>query len=138
MPHVATGRLLVDLLQDLRYAARTLAKQRGFAAAAILTLALGIGAATAVFSLVYGVLLKPLPFPEPEGLVSVRQHAPHGAGRNQGPATFFTYLENQQAFEGIGAWDGAEVSITGGAQPERVQALAVSSGTLGLLRTQPA
>jgi hypothetical protein len=57
-----TGHLLADLVQDLRYAARAFAKQPGFAATAVLILALGIGATTAIFSLIYGVLLKPLPF----------------------------------------------------------------------------
>jgi predicted permease len=87
---------------------------------------------------VYGVLLKPLPFHEPERLVTLRQHAPHGAGTNHGPATYLTYRENQRAFEAIGAWDPAEVSITGGGgDPERVQALQVSAATLPLLRVQP-
>jgi putative ABC transport system permease protein len=86
---------------------------------------------------VYGVLLKPLPFHEPERLVSVRQHAPHGAGTNHGPTTYLTYRENQRAFEAIGAWDPTEVSITGGGDPERVQALLVSAATLPLLRVQP-
>jgi putative ABC transport system permease protein len=134
----STGHLLADLSQDLRYAARSFAKQPGFAATAVLILALGIGATTAIFSLVYGVLLKPLPFDEPQALVSVRQHAPHGAGTNHGPATYLTYRENQQSFEDIGIWDGATVSITGGGEtPERVEALRVSSSTLQLLRVQP-
>jgi predicted permease len=134
----ATGHLLADLVQDLRYAARAIAKQPGFAATAVLTLALGIGATTAIFSLIYGVLLKPLPFDEPQALVSVRQHAPHGAGTNHGPSTYLTYRENQQSFEDIGIWDGATVSITGaGEAPERVEALLVSSATLQLLRVQP-
>ena len=129
--------LVIDLWQDLRFAARTLWKQPGFAAAAILTLGLGIGATTAIFSVVYGVLLKPLPFHEPERLVSLRQHAPHGAGRNHGPATYLTYRENQRVFEAIGAWDPTDVSITEGGEPERVQALLVSAATLPLLRVQP-
>jgi putative ABC transport system permease protein len=127
----------LDLWQDLRYAGRTFWKQPGFAAAAVLTLALGIGATTAIFSVVYGVLLKPLPFHEPERLVSVQQLAPHGGGTNQGPATYLTYRENQKAFEAIGAWDSSEVSITGVGEPERVQALLVSAATLPLLRVQP-
>jgi putative ABC transport system permease protein len=129
--------MFTDLLQDLRYAARTFWKQPAFTAAAVLTLALGIGATTAIFSVVYGVLLKSLPFHEPESLVTVRQHAPHGAGTNHGPATYLTYREHQQVFEAIGAWDPAEVSITGGGNPERVEALRVSASTLPLLRVKP-
>ena len=126
-----------DLLQDGRYAVRVFRKQPGFAVATVLTLALGIGATTAIFSVVYGVLLKPLPFPEPERLVSLQHIAPHGAGTNHGPATYLTYRENQQVFEGVGAWDPTEVSITGNGNPERVQGLLVSASTLPLLRVQP-
>ena len=97
-----------DLWQDVRHAARVFRKQPAFAAAAVLTLALGIGATTAIFSVVYGVLLKPLPFSEPDRLVSLQQIAPHGAGVNHGPGTYLTYRENQQVFEAIGAWDPAE------------------------------
>ena len=137
-PGAPTGHTFSDLGQDLRYAARTFWKQPGFAAAAVLTLALGIGATTAIFSVVYGVLLKPLPFEEPDRLVTVRQFAPHGAGTNHGRTTFLTYRENQQAFEAIGAWDPAEVSITQSGERERVEALLVSAATLPLLRVQPA
>jgi predicted permease len=132
-----TGRVLTDLWQDVRYASRILWKQPGFAAATVLTLALGIGATAAIFSVVYGVLLKPLPFSEPDTLVTVRQLAPHGAGTNQGPTTFLTYRVNQRAFEAIGAWDTADVSITGRGHPERVQALSVTAAILPLLRVQP-
>jgi len=136
-PGAPTGHVVSDLWSDLRYAARTFWKQPGFAAAAVVTLALGIGATAAIFSVVHGVLLKPLPFHEPDGLVSVSHDAPHGAGANHGPATYLTYRENQRAFEAIGAWDPAEVSITGGGEPERVPALRVSASTLPLLRVQP-
>lgn len=136
-PGAPTGHALSDVWQDLRYAARIFWKQPAFAATAVLTLALGIGATTAIFSVVHGVLFKPLPFDEPETLVSLRQRAPHGAGTNHGPATYLTYRENQQAFEATGAWDPAEVSITGAGDPERVQALLVSASTLPLLRIQP-
>jgi putative ABC transport system permease protein len=136
-PGAPTGHVFSDIWQDLRYAARIFWNQPAFAATAVLTLALGIGATTAIFSVVYGVLLKPLPFPEPERLVSLRQHAPHGAGTNHGRATYLTYRENQQAFEAIGAWDATEVSITAPGEPERVQALLVAADTLPLLRVQP-
>ena len=131
------GSVCRELGQELRYATRVLWKQPGFSAAAVLTLALGIGATTAIFSVVYGVLLKPLPFDEPERLVSLQQIAPHGAGTNHGRGTYLTYRENHQVFEGIGAWDPAQLSITGGGDPERVEGLLVSSSTLALLRVQP-
>jgi putative ABC transport system permease protein len=133
----SAGYVLENLSQDVRNAARLLWKQPAFASTTVLTLALGIGATTAIFSVVYGVLLRPLPFHEPERLVTVRQHAPHGAGTNHGPATYLTYRESQNAFEAIGAWDPTEVSITGSGNPERVQGLLVSAATLPLLRVQP-
>ena len=137
VPGASTGSVFSDLWQDLRYATRVFSKQPAFAATAALTLALGIGATVAMFSVVYAVLLKPLPFHEPDRLVSLQQFAPHGAGANHGPGTYLTYRENYQAFEGIGAWDGTEVSITGSGDPERVQGLLVSASTLPLLRVQP-
>lgn len=136
-PSPTMGLVCRDLWQDVRYAARVFLKQPAFAAAVVLTLALGIGATTAIFSVVYGVLLKPLPFQEPDRLVSLQQIAPHGAGTNHGPGTYLTYRENQHVFEGIGAWDPTEVSITGGANPERVQGLLISASILPLLRVQP-
>jgi putative ABC transport system permease protein len=135
---ISTGHLLADIWHDVRYAMRAFAKQRAFAGTAVLILALGIGATTAIFTLIYGVLLKPLPFDEPEALVTLRHDSLLFAGMNQGPATYLTYRENYEAFEDIGAWDGALVSITGdGETPERVDALMVSSSTLSLLRVQP-
>jgi predicted permease len=134
---VSTGHLLADLWYDLRYAARAFAKHRAFAATAVLILALGIGATTAIFSVVYGVLLKPLPFDDPQALVSLRHYASFGT-TTQGPATYLTHRENNEAFEDIGAWDTALVAITGGSElPERVEGLVVSSPTLSLLRAQP-
>jgi predicted permease len=130
---------MTGLIQDLRYAARSLTKAPGFTLTAVLTLALGIGATAAIFSVVNGVLLKPLPFDEPERLVALYHRGPglNISVMNQGPATYFTYLDNQRAFEGIGAWDRDEVSITGRGEPERVEALAITSATLSLLRVRP-
>jgi putative ABC transport system permease protein len=125
--------LLEDLWKDVRYAARVLRRAPAFTVVAVLTLALGIGATTAIFSVVNGVLLKPLPFAEPERLVGVwHQRANHGR------ATYFTYRDNQQVFQDIGAWDGTKLTITGRGEPERVEALAVSQATLPLLGVRPA
>ncbi len=138
-PAAPTGHVLADLSQDLRYAARIFSKQPVFAATAVLTLALGIGATTAIFSVVYGVLLKPLPFHEPERLVSLLHRAPGVNLRvmNQGNDTYLTYRDNQRVFEAIGAWDVDEVTITGRGEPEHVEALSVTAPTLRLLRVQP-
>jgi predicted permease len=131
--------VLEDLWRDLTHATRVLGRDPGFTAVAVLTLALGIGATAAMFSVVYGVLLKPLPFPEPERLVSVLHRAP---GINvplllQGPATFFTYRENGRVFEDLGLWRARTVSVTGHGEPELVQALQVTDGLLPVLRVQP-
>ena len=106
-PGAPTGRGFIGLLQNLRYVVRVLWKQPGFTAVAVLTLALGIGATTAIFSVVYGVLLKPLPFHEPDRLVALYHLAP-GFGTNELPqsaATYFTYRDNARVFEDIGLWN---------------------------------
>jgi putative ABC transport system permease protein len=138
-PAAPTGHFFSDVWHDLRYATRTFRKQTSFAATAVLTLALGIGATTAIFSVVYGVLLKPLPFHDPERLVSLLHRGP-GANletMNQGPATYLTYRDNQRAFDAIGAWDTSQVSVTGRGDPEQVEALSVTDTTLSLLGVQP-
>ena len=138
-PGVPTAHPLAGLSQDLRYAARRLCKHPGFAAVAILTLALGIGSTTSMFSVVYGVLLKPLPFQEPERLVGLWHQAPglNIAVLEQGPATYFTYRDSGRAFEDIAVWESEDVTITGRGEPERVHALRVTDGLLGILRVQP-
>jgi len=110
-----------------------------FTTVAALTLALGIGANSAIFSVVRGVLLKPLPFEEPDELVGVWHTAP-GLGfplMNQSPATYLTYRAEGRVFQDIGMWDNTTVTVTGAGEPERVQALLVTDGTLALLRVNP-
>ena len=110
-----------------------------FTLVAILTLALGIGANAAVFTVVNGVLLQPLRFPDPGRLVGVWHTAP-GLGFdtvNQSPATYFTYREDGRAFEDIGLWDNTSVTVTGLETPERVPAIDVTDGTFGLLGVTP-
>jgi predicted permease len=128
--------LIEDLAKDLRHAVMVLRRSPGFAITAVLTLGLGIGATTAIFSVVYGVLLKPLPFPESDRVVSLLHTSPDGA-RNHGPTTYFTYRTNQRVFEDIGAWDRDQVTITGRDDAEQIDVLAVSSATLPLLRVRP-
>ncbi len=118
---------------------RKLARAPLFTAVSILTLALGIGANTAIFSVVRGVLLKPLPFESPEQLVGV-WHKGFGftGGLNQSPATYFTYREESTTFEDIGMWDNDSVSVTGLEEPEQVVAMYVTDGTLPILKVEPA
>jgi predicted permease len=131
--------MFTGLWQDLRHAARTFSKQPGFASSAMLTLALGIGASTAIFSVVYGVLLKPLPFAEPARLVDIfhRTGVSDLPFANHGPATYFAALDHQRVFEQVGAWESNDVSIVGRGDPERVESLDVSHTTLPVLRVQP-
>ena len=117
-----------ELIQDLSYSVRQLARKPGFAAVLVLTLALGVGANTAVFSVVHGVLLRPLPYPEADRLVVVWTQFPT-MELNEFPASWPEYSEfreQNRAFEEVGAWVGGERTITGGDAPER---LAVTSFT---------
>src|SRR5688500_665955 len=110
-----------------------------FSAVAILTLAIGIGANAAIFSVVNGVLLKPLPFHDPERLVAVWHTAP-GLNiplLNQGPTNYFVYRDENRSFEDFALWDAAAYSITGTGEPERVQGLLVTDGLLPILRVEP-
>jgi putative ABC transport system permease protein len=124
----------------LQRIARRLVKAPLFTTVAVVTLALGIGANAAIFSVVNGVLLKPLPYPDADRLVGVWHSAP-GLDiplLNQGPATYLTYREANQTFEDIGLWSTAAVSVTGTGEPERVSAMRVTDGTLGILGVRPA
>jgi predicted permease len=118
---------------------RRLGRTPLFTAISILTLAVGIGANAAIFSVVYGVLLKPLPFVQPDRLVGLWHRAP-GMGLellNQSPATYFTYRENARTFVDVGLWQTFQVTLTGRNEPERVQALAVTDGVLSIVGVQP-
>jgi predicted permease len=123
----------------LRLVMRRLGHTPTFTLVAVLTLAVGIGANCAIFSVVNGVLLKPLPFKDPERLVGVWHKAP-GLGFsevNQGPAFHLTYREENRVFEDIGMWRNESITVTGVAEPEQVDALMVTDGILPILRVQP-
>ncbi len=122
----------------IRHAWRRLVAATLFTTVAVVTLAVGIGANTAIFSLVYGVLLKPLPLDEPERLVAVWHTAPGiiPGPLNQSPATYLTYRDHGRVFEDIGLWDDDAVAVTGRQEPERVDALRVTDGVLGVLGVQ--
>lgn len=123
-------------LRTLKQTMRSLSRTPGYVATAVLTLALGIGATTAVFSVVYGVLLKPLPFPEPDRLVALYHVTPANQRDIQPAAAYFTYREHGRVFEDIGLWQGANVTVTSRGTPEQVRAVRVTDGTLSLLGIQ--
>lgn len=129
------------LIQDLRYAFRMLAKNPGFTAVAVLTLALGIGANTAIFSVVDAVLLRPLPYHESDRLVTIfESNAPNDlASRNAvAPGNFLDWRKQNHVFEQIGAVSLPGFNITGTDHPERVTGAAISAGMLRMLGLRPA
>lgn len=128
-----------SLLQDLRYALRKLRTSPGFTIAALASLALGIGATTAIFSVVNGVLLKPLPYGDPDALVMVWEHnLPRGLARNTvSPANFIGWSEQASVFDSLAALFETSATVTGGGEPERVGLVFASATLFPLLRVQP-
>ncbi|HYL96795.1 MAG TPA: ABC transporter permease, partial [Terriglobales bacterium] len=128
------------LLQDIRYGLRMLRKSPGFTAVAVITLALGIGANTAMFSVVDAVLLKPLNFPHSEQLVSVNEVDSRRPGK---PDTFsypdfFDYRAQNQTFAGMATYRDASFTLTGVGQPQHLDGEVVSSDFFSVLGMPPA
>ncbi len=135
-----TMPFIESLATALRYWLRTLRREPLFTAAATLTLALGIGATTAIFSVVNGVLIKPLPYPAADQLVSVSHFAP-GMGFAEpvgmSPSMLFTYRDEGHVFQSIGGWSPDAATVTGLAEPERIRTLQITFGTLQALSVPP-
>jgi predicted permease len=131
---------IADAWNDCRHAARRLARNPGFAATALLTLALGIGATAAIFTVIDAVLLRPLPYPNPERLVALVHTAP---GINlktlrMSPSLYFTYREESRAFDRIAIWNGNRATVTGLGEAEEVPTLFVTYEFLDVLQVRPA
>lgn len=134
------GWALDRLFQDTRYALRRLKRAPTFTAIALVTLALGIGATTAIFSVVEGVLIKPLPYPQAESLVGVWQVAPGLKGGDTipcSPTMYFTYREENRTFQDFGLYQAYGATVTGLAEPDVVPAALVTYGTLQALGVRP-
>jgi putative ABC transport system permease protein len=137
-PGASTGSVVSDLSQDLRYAARMLRKQPGFAVAAAMTLALGIGANTAIFSLVNAAVLRALPFPDPDRLVAIwASQAGREAGGSPANADVATWRAGTENFARIAAFSARSVDLTDGGQAERVGAAGVTAGFFETLGVTP-
>ena len=135
---------LESLLADLKLTLRRLRKSPGFAVTVLLTLAIGIGANTAVFSVVNSVLLKPLPYPDADKLASLWLDAPGAnglasfdSGLRLSPSMFLTFAERNRSFESMGIWTMRYANVTGIAQPDQANAALVSGGVLETLGVQP-
>jgi putative ABC transport system permease protein len=140
-----TVAFLDAVVRDVRYGMRALRHNPMFTVVALLTLAIGIGANTAVFSVLNCVLLKPLHYPHAEELVALRQLAPGAAGLasfSEGlplsPSMYFTYSEHNRTFQSLGVWIPEAANVTGLAEPEQVRLVAVSNGVLQALAVPPA
>jgi putative ABC transport system permease protein len=126
-------------MNDLRYALRQLAKSPGFTAVALLTLALGIGATAAIFSVVDGVLFRPLPYPEPERLVVLQEvNLPRFPGDFVRPGAYNEWRKQATSFENLAAVRTRSYNLTGAGDPIRVSAARVTANTFSTFRVRPA
>ena len=136
---------LESVLSDAHFALRRLGKAPGFTATILLTLAIGIGANTAVFSVVNGVLLKPLPYPHSEELAALWMNAPGAGGLSNfqsglqlSQSMYLTFSQHNRTFQSMGVWTRAKANVTGAAQPDEVNATYVSGGVLETLQVPAA
>jgi len=124
-------------MNDLKFAFRQLLKNPGFTAVAVLTLALGIGANTAIFSVVDGVLLKPLPYERPGQLVQVWEAPGPGKRNSASPGAFLDWKEHSTVFESLSLRQNTAMNLTGDGEPERISGLAMSTSGLQIFRARP-
>jgi putative ABC transport system permease protein len=123
-----------NLLQDIRYAGRTLRRSPGFMATAIVALALGIGANTAIFTVINTVLLQPLSYPEPDRIVQLMRHMQEGDSPGTSVPKFMVWRQRTEVFQNVGVYDfeGPGINLTGGDRPEQVKGIHVSAGYFGV------
>ena len=131
-------QMFSNVIRDGRFGLRQLWKAPGFSVVAILTLGLGIGSSSAIFSVVNGVLLRPLPYPEPDALVRVHELVPQYGWFSVAPANFLDWRTQNKSFERIAAYSGTSGTLIWDDGPERVQGASVSWDLMELLKVRPA
>jgi putative ABC transport system permease protein len=129
--------VLETLLHDLRFATRMLQKNLGFTTVVVLTLALGIGATTAIFSVVYGVLLRPLPYSEPDRIMTIFEVNPKGTWSRLADPNFDDFRDQNRSFQAIAKYGADVVSVSGASEPTRTTVAAVSPEFFKVFRVQP-
>ena len=127
-----------SLLRDLRHAGRTLRHSPGFTTVAVLTLAIGIGANTAIFSFVDAILLKPLPYPGADCIVRVLEKPPRGERNGISTMNFLDWQKDNTVFDFMSAQTGDAVTLTGGSEPVQLRGGLVSAGYFKVFGIEPA
>jgi len=125
-----------SLFKDLRFGLRGLLKHPSFTAIAVITLALGIGANTVIFSVLYAVLLRPLPYPDSDRVVRIDETEGRG-GMGVSPPNFVDFQQQNQTFESVAAYSAGNFILTGGSEPVRIQSSTVSHNLFSLLKVNP-
>src|SRR5688572_5730503 len=129
--------MLNEFAQDVRYGIRGLLKAPAFTAVAILTLALGIGANSAIFSFVDGVLLKPLPYPDPERILLLWEKPPGGGNNVVSAMNFLDWKSQSSSFTAVAASTGGPMTLTGRGEPTLMRVSRVSAGYFDVLGMKP-
>src|SRR5947209_3495282 len=126
------------MTSDLRYAVRQLRKNLGFTAVAVLTLALGIGACSAIFSVVNGVLLRPLDYPNADRLVVIREASPPQFPEfSIAPPNYVDWTKQAKSFAGIAAYTGAQLNLTGDGEPQRLTGQRATANYFDIFGVKP-
>jgi putative ABC transport system permease protein len=126
-----------NIIQDLRHAFRILRRSAGFTSVSVLTLALAIGATTAIFSVVYGVLLRPLPYSDPDRIMAIFEVNTRGTWSRLADPNFDDFRDQNHTFQSIAKYSNYVVSISGGSQPTRTMMASVTPQFLKIFRVQP-